>query len=71
MEPLHGQGRAEGANEVRPLIALGRQPRDRWVVEDGIQDHQPLHGAARWQRLSEAAMRLADGGVQPPMVDVV
>jgi hypothetical protein len=70
-QPLDRQRGAEAADEVRPLVALGRQPRDGGLVEDGVQHHQPLHGAPRRQRLAKAAMRLADGGIQASMVDVV
>ncbi len=70
-QPLHGERRPKRPHEVRPLVLLGRQPGEGGLLEHRVEHHQPLDGASHGERLAEAAVGLADGGVQPPVVDVI
>jgi len=56
--------------EVLDLVLLTGEPGHLRRLQHGVQQHQPRHDGGR-NRPTEPALRLADGGVQRPMMNVV
>jgi hypothetical protein len=57
--------------EVRRLLVGGPEPYEIRVLNYGVKHHQPLNRVVQSDRFAEAAVGLADGGVQRALVDVV
>jgi hypothetical protein len=57
--------------DVRRLLVGGPEPDQIRVLDDRVEHHQPLDGVVQRDGFAQAAVGLADGRVQRPLVDVV
>jgi hypothetical protein len=56
---------------VRRLLVGRPEPHQVRVLDDGVEHHQALDGMAQGDRFAQAAVGLADGGVERSLVQVI